>query len=135
MFLMAWVSTKTGAILNNNGRRLYQPGELDRAEQLYRQAKFHFEQAGDRFNSAVALGNNCRHPLPSGKPARCGEHVPGDHHTVTATIRADPSYAMYRLADLELAEGRLRMQSACQAGHRHSSSGQGLGTNTSRPLP
>jgi tetratricopeptide (TPR) repeat protein len=46
---------KTGAVLNNIV--FANQGKLDRAEQLYQQAKTHFEQAGDTANEGTTLGN------------------------------------------------------------------------------
>src|SRR5262249_5029161 len=48
---------KTGAILNNMAIDFANQGNLDRAEQLYGQAKAHFEQSGDKQNVATALSN------------------------------------------------------------------------------
>jgi tetratricopeptide (TPR) repeat protein len=49
--------SKTGSVLNNVAINFANEGKLDRAEQLYRQARFHFEQPGDKGNTATALGN------------------------------------------------------------------------------
>src|SRR5437588_6080065 len=48
---------KTGTILNNMAIDFANQGKLDRAEDFYRQAKYHFEQLGDQRNTAVAIGN------------------------------------------------------------------------------
>jgi hypothetical protein len=42
---------KTGAILNNMAGACINLGQVDRAEQLYRKAKDHFELAGDKANT------------------------------------------------------------------------------------
>lgn len=98
---------KTGSILNNMAINFENEGRLDRAEQLYRQAMLHFEAAGNKTNQAVALGNIAdilysRGNLPSAEKT---------YHQVldldAAADKSDPNYELYRLADLELTEGRV----------------------------
>jgi len=98
---------KTGSILNNMAINFENEGRLDRAEQLYRQAMIHFEAAGNKINQMVALGNIAdilfaRGNLPAAEKT---------YHQVldleAATDKAEPNYELYRLADLELSEGRV----------------------------
>jgi eukaryotic-like serine/threonine-protein kinase len=96
---------KTGMVLNNMANCFANEGQLDRAEQLYRKAKYHFEQVGEKDNEWTAVGNIAdilylRGNLPNA--ARLYQQ------TIASEASSDPSfsgYAMYRLADLELAQG------------------------------
>ena len=97
---------KTGMVLNNLAINFANEGKLDRAEQLYRKAQHHFEQAGDKGNAGIALGNIADILYLRG-------NLPGAAKLYQQTIeveasmdRSAPGYAMYRLADLELAQGR-----------------------------
>ena len=98
---------KTGVVLNNMAIAFSNEGKLDRAEQLYRKAKYHFEQEGDKTNTVVALGNVAdilylRGRLPSGRLYQ---------QAIASAALLDPTasaYAMYRLADLELAQGQTK---------------------------
>jgi DNA-binding winged helix-turn-helix (wHTH) protein/tetratricopeptide (TPR) repeat protein len=96
---------KTGAILNNMGGAYINVGQLDRAEQLYRKAEYHFEQAGDKVNTGVALGNVADILYLRGK-------LPDAAKLYQQVIDNSPCgagcYAMYRLADLELAQGEAK---------------------------
>jgi DNA-binding winged helix-turn-helix (wHTH) protein/tetratricopeptide (TPR) repeat protein len=98
----------TAIILNNMAVGFTNEGNLDRGEQLYRQAKFHFEKVGDKRNSGTALGNIAdifylRGNLPAA--ARTYEQA---IEVTTSVDNGDPSYAMYRLADLQLAQGHVQ---------------------------
>jgi len=97
---------KTGMVLNNMAIHFANEGNLDRAEQLYRKAKYHFEQAGDKSNTGTALGNIADILYLRG-------NLPGAAKLYQQTIASEasvdpgaPGYAMYRLADLELAQGQ-----------------------------
>jgi DNA-binding winged helix-turn-helix (wHTH) protein/tetratricopeptide (TPR) repeat protein/TolB-like protein len=97
---------KTGMVLNNMAIGFANEGKLDRAEQLYRKAKYHFEQAGDKGNTATALGNIAdvlylRGNLPDA--AKLYQQTIESEALLDASA---PGYAMYRLADLELAQGQ-----------------------------
>jgi DNA-binding winged helix-turn-helix (wHTH) protein/tetratricopeptide (TPR) repeat protein len=99
---------KTATILNNMAIGFTNEGNLDRGEQLYRQAKFHFEQAGDKGNTGTALANIAdilylRGNLPAG--AKTYKQV---LEVDSRLENSDPGYVLYRLADLELAEGHVR---------------------------
>jgi len=96
---------KIGMVLNNMAVGFANEGKLDRAEQLYRKAKYHFEQAGDKGNTATALGNIAdvlylRGNLPDA--AKLYQQTIESEALLDASA---PGYAMYRLADLELAQG------------------------------
>jgi len=104
---------KTAVILNNMGNGYTDDGDLDRGEQCYRLAKFHFEQAGDKHNTATALSNIAdilylRGNLPAA--AKTYEKVIEILASLDGVL---PGYACYRLADLELTQGDV------QDAHRH----------------
>ena len=97
---------KTGAVLNNMAGVFANQGKMDRAEEFYREAKTHFEHAGDKYNVGTALGNIADIQYLRGD-------LPGAEKLYRQTIilesnldHGDPSYAMYRLGDLELTEGQ-----------------------------
>lgn len=97
---------KTGAALNNMAIVYANMGKTERAEQLYREAKTHFEEAGDKYNACTTLGNIADILYLRGD-------LPGAERMYQQTITAesaldhgDPGYALYRLGDLELAEGQ-----------------------------
>lgn len=99
---------KTGAIVNNMAINFANEGKLDRAEQLYEQAKSDFLQAGDKLNTATAMENIADILYLKG-------NLPGAaklyHQTLDfiATIdHAGPGYSLYRLADLQLAQGNVK---------------------------
>lgn len=99
---------KTGAILNNMAINFANQGRLDRAEQFYREAKSHFEQTGDQRNVATALSNIAdifyvRGDLPGAvKLYEQGLQI------LASIDPSNPGYFLYRLADLELAQGRVQ---------------------------
>ncbi|HLV95199.1 MAG TPA: tetratricopeptide repeat protein [Candidatus Acidoferrales bacterium] len=99
---------KTGAVLNNMAIGFENEGSLDQAERFYREAKSHFDAAGDRANASTALGNIADALYLRGD-LRGAEKL----YQQTITIRSsmefgDTGYALYRLADLELTEGRVQ---------------------------
>jgi eukaryotic-like serine/threonine-protein kinase len=98
---------KTGAVLNNMAISITNQGNLDRGEELYRQARFHFEQAGDKHNAATAMGNIADILYLRGKllPA---EKLYRQTIDINAGLDKPFSYPEYRLADLELTEGRVQ---------------------------
>lgn len=100
--------TKTGTVLNNMAVLFANEGKLDRAEQLYRQAKFHFEQSGDGFNVATTVGNIADILYLRGNLPAAAKLYEQDVKLETLLDPPDPSYAMYRLADLRLAQGRVK---------------------------
>jgi DNA-binding winged helix-turn-helix (wHTH) protein/tetratricopeptide (TPR) repeat protein/TolB-like protein len=98
----------TAIILNNMAVGFTNEGNLDRGEQLYRQAKFHFEQAGDKRNSGTALGNIADIFYLRGNLLAAVKTYEQAIEVITSVDNGDPAYAMYRLADLELAQGHVQ---------------------------
>jgi len=99
---------KTGAILNNMAGAYINVGQLDPAEQLYRKAKHHFEQAGDRGNTGTALGNIADVLYLRGKLSDAAKLYRQAIDSLALLDPSEPAYAMYRLADLELAQGQTK---------------------------
>ena len=99
---------KTGAILNNMARACINLGQLDGAEQLYRKAKYHFDQAGDKANATTVLGNIADVLYLRGKLPDAAKLYQQVIDTEMLLVPSEPSYAMYRLADLELAQGQTK---------------------------
>lgn len=104
---------KTGAVLANLGIIFMNDGKLDRAERLSRQAKAHFEQAGDTENAAVAVESIADiFYLLGNLPAAANTYQQA--LDLVATLDQDErGYPLLRLADLELAQGRVK------DAHRH----------------
>lgn len=98
---------KTGAVLNNMAINFANEGKLDRAEQLYRQAKSHFEQAGDKANTAAALGNIADILFLRGNLTGAEKLYKQAVDIEQSLDHGSPGYLYFRLADLELAEGRV----------------------------
>lgn len=99
---------KTGSILNNMAIAFAAEGNLKRAEKLYREAESHFEQAGDLANTATALGNIADVLYSRGQLAAATK-VYRQALDIEAHLEPnDPGYELYRLADLELAQGRVQ---------------------------
>jgi DNA-binding winged helix-turn-helix (wHTH) protein/tetratricopeptide (TPR) repeat protein len=99
---------KTGAVLNNMAINFVNEGRLDEAESLYRQAKAHFDEAGDEAHSSTALANiaDVRYLRGDLKGA---EGLYKQSLDLKASIQpVETAYQLYRLADLELAEGRVQ---------------------------
>lgn len=99
---------KTGAILNNMAGAYISVGQLDRAEQLYRKAMHHFEQASDKDNTATALGNIADVLYLRGKLPDAAKLYQQAIDNSALLAPAAPAYAMYRLADLEFAQGHTK---------------------------
>ena len=98
---------KTGSILNNMAINFENEGKLDRAEQLYRQAMLHFEAAGNKANQAVALENIADILYARGNLAGAERTYRQVLDLDAGTDKSEPNYELYRLADLELTEGRV----------------------------
>ncbi len=98
---------KTGAILNNMAINYANEGKLDRAEQLYEQAKFHFQQAGEKASAATAMGNIADIYYLKGDLPRAAKLYQDTVNLISTIDHGDPSYVLYRLADLELAQGNV----------------------------
>ncbi|HSZ02043.1 MAG TPA: tetratricopeptide repeat protein [Terriglobales bacterium] len=98
---------KTGSVLNNMAINFTNEGNLDRGEQLYREAKSHFEQAGDQRNTAVTISNIADILYLRGKLLAAEKSYRKTIEIENARDRGVPAYAQYRLADLKLTEGRV----------------------------
>jgi DNA-binding winged helix-turn-helix (wHTH) protein/tetratricopeptide (TPR) repeat protein len=99
---------KTGAILNNMAINYANEGKLDRAQQLYEQAKFHFQQAGPKENAATAMVNIADIYYLKGNLPRAAKLYQDGLNLISTIDHGDPGYALYRLADLELAQGNVK---------------------------
>lgn len=98
---------KTGAILNNMAIDYANEGKLDRADQLYEQAKKHFEQCGDKYNTATTMSNIADILFMQGNLPAAEKAYQETLDVMAPLERGEPGYALYRMADLELAEGKL----------------------------
>jgi tetratricopeptide (TPR) repeat protein len=90
------------------GSNLMNQGKLDAAEPLLRQAKAHFEQAGDRANTLTAATNIADLLYLRGQLATAERSYEEALETNAAIDLADSRYLFYRLADLQLAQGKLK---------------------------
>jgi eukaryotic-like serine/threonine-protein kinase len=100
--------SKTAVVLNNMAIAYTNEGNLGRGEQLYREAKSHFEKAGDKGNAAIALANIADILYIRGNLPAAAKAYQQAVEIQTSLENGDPSYSLYRLADLELAQGRVR---------------------------
>jgi DNA-binding winged helix-turn-helix (wHTH) protein/tetratricopeptide (TPR) repeat protein len=96
---------KTGAVLNNMAIDFANEGKLNRAEQFYQQAKYHFEQAGQKANTATALGNIADILYLRGNLPGATKLYKQSLVIEASLVPSEPGYLLYRLADLELAQG------------------------------
>ena len=99
---------KTGAILNNMAIVLTNEGKLDRAEQLYREAQTHFALAGSVGNSSTALVNIADISYLRGKLPAAEKLYQQALELESQLDPSRPGYVLYRLADLELTEGKVK---------------------------
>ena len=99
---------KTGAILNNMAINYGSEGKLDRAEQLYAQAKLHFEQAGDRTNIAETMVNLADIAYLRGNLPHAAKLYEETLDLIATLDRGEPEYVLFRVADLELAQGNVK---------------------------
>ncbi len=99
---------KTGAVLNNMAIALENLGKLDQAEQQYRQAKSHFEQAGDKENVVTTIGNIADTAYLRGN-LQDAQRLYEQALRMEATMDpGSPGYLLYRSADLLLTQGKVR---------------------------
>ena len=99
---------KTGAILNNMAINFANEGKLDRAEQLYRDAKAHFDAAGDKAGTAAAMVNIADIAYARGNLPGAVKMYQETLDFVATMDHGEPVYALYRLADLRLVEGNVK---------------------------
>src|SRR6185369_7433488 len=99
---------KTGAILNNMAINYANEGKLDRAQQLYEQAKLHFQHTGQKDNIATAMVNIADIYYLKGDLPRAEKLYQDGLNLISTIDHGDPSYALYRLADLDLAQGNVK---------------------------
>ncbi len=99
---------KIGADLNNMAINFANEGKLDRAEELYHQAKSHFEQAGDRGNESTALGNIADILYLRGDLKGASRMYEEALQIQRSLDPGAPGYVLYRLADLNLTQGRVQ---------------------------
>ena len=83
-------------------------GKLDRAEQLYAQAKLHFEQAGDRTNIAETMVNLADIAYLRGNLPHAAKLYQETLDLIATLDHGEPQYVLFRVADLELAQGNVR---------------------------
>jgi DNA-binding winged helix-turn-helix (wHTH) protein/tetratricopeptide (TPR) repeat protein/TolB-like protein len=98
---------KTGAVLNNMAINYENEGKQEQAEQLYRQAKAHFERAGDKELTALAIGNIADVLFLRGDLSGAAKMYQQAIQMEESREQGSPGYALYRLADLQLAQGHL----------------------------
>ncbi len=99
---------KTGAVLNNMAINFTNQGNLDQGERLYRQAKSHFDQAGDRSDSVVALANIGDIYYLRGNLKGATKLYQDSIQMIGSMDHPDRGYELSRLADVDLAQGRVQ---------------------------
>jgi tetratricopeptide (TPR) repeat protein len=99
---------KTGAVLNNMAINFANQGRLGEAEKLYSEAKVHFEQAGDKPNTATAMSNVADVLYSKGNLPAAAKLYRETLDFLATIDHGDPGYALYRLADLRLAQGDVK---------------------------
>ncbi|MGC1424770.1 MAG: tetratricopeptide repeat protein [Terracidiphilus sp.] len=99
---------KTGAILNNMAIVLTNEGKLDEAETMYRDARKHFEAAGNIANMVTALVNIADIAYLRGKLDSAEKLYRQSLELESKLDPSNPGYLLSRLADLELAQGRVK---------------------------
>lgn len=99
---------KTGAVLNNMGSTLMNHGKLDAAEPLFKEAKFHFEQAGDQDNALTPASNLADLAYLRGQLAAAEHLYEQALQMMDGMDTGDPSYLLFRLGDLQLTLGKLK---------------------------
>jgi tetratricopeptide (TPR) repeat protein len=99
---------KTALILNNMAIGFTNEGNLERGEQLYRQARSHFEQAGDKSNTAATVANIADILYLRGNLPAAEKGYRQAVEILASVDQGDPGYALCRLADLALMQGRVQ---------------------------
>jgi DNA-binding winged helix-turn-helix (wHTH) protein/tetratricopeptide (TPR) repeat protein len=98
---------KTGSALNNMAINFANEGNLDRAEQLYRQARIQFQEAGDPDKQVAATGNVADILYLRGNLSGAERLYQEALKTAASSDDAQAGYIYYRLADLNLTQGRV----------------------------
>lgn len=98
---------KTGSALNNMAINFANEGNLDRAEQLYRQAKLQFQEAGDPNKQVAATGNIADILYLRGNLSGAEKLYEEALKTAATSDDSQTGYIYYRLADLNLTQGRV----------------------------
>jgi tetratricopeptide (TPR) repeat protein len=83
-------------------------GKLDRAESLYRQARSHFEQAGDKRSAGGTLASIGDVLYLGGRLPAAGKAYEQAIEVMASMDDSKPGYAHYRLSDLELTRGHVQ---------------------------
>lgn len=99
---------KTGSILNNMAINFANEGNLERAEQLYRQAKLQFQESGDPDNQLTAIGNIADILYLRGNLSGAQKMYEDALKIASSLDDYEPGYLYYRLADLNLVQGRVQ---------------------------
>ena len=98
---------KTAAALNNMAIVFANEGNLDRAEQLYQQARIQFGQAGDSSNQLAAIANIADILYLRGNLSEAEKLYEEALKTSLSMDDSQPGYIYYRLADLDLVQGKV----------------------------
>ena len=99
---------KTGAVLNNMAIIFANQGRLEEATKLYSEAKVHFQQAGDKPNTATAMSNVADILYSKGNLPAAAKLYQETLDFIATIDHGNPGYALYRLADLRLAQGDVK---------------------------
>jgi tetratricopeptide (TPR) repeat protein len=98
---------KTGMVLNDMAIVFTNQGKLDRGEQFYREAKSHFEQAGDKRHTAAAIADIADLSYLRGDLAAAAKLYEQSLEIQTALDHGDRGYALSRLSDTSLQQGKV----------------------------
>jgi tetratricopeptide (TPR) repeat protein len=99
---------KTGAVLNSMAIVYTNEGRLDRGEELYRRAKAHFELAGDKGRTAAVIADIADLSYLRGDLPAAAKLYQQSLEIQTSLDHGDPGYALSRLSDVALLQGRVQ---------------------------
>lgn len=99
---------KTGSVLISMANLFINQEKVDRAEQLYCEAKLHFEKAGDRRRTGTVLANIGDILYFRGNLPAAGKSYEQSIEINASLDNSKPGYAHYRLSDLELTQGHVQ---------------------------
>jgi DNA-binding winged helix-turn-helix (wHTH) protein/tetratricopeptide (TPR) repeat protein len=99
---------KTGAVLNSMAIVFTNEGRLDRGEELYRRAKAHFELAGDKGRTAAVIADIADLSYLRGDLPAAARLYQQSLEIQTSLDHGDPGYALSRLSDVALLQGRVQ---------------------------